>query len=39
MMTQLSKTTYIGAGIWFTIGIIIYFAYGYRHSKLNKSRD
>lgn len=39
MMTQLSKTTYIGAGIWFTIGIIIYFAYGYRHSKLNKSHD
>lgn len=38
MMTQLSKTTYIGAGIWFTLGIIIYFCYGYRHSKLNQDR-
>lgn len=34
MMTQLEKITYIGAGIWFGIGIIIYFAYGYWHSKL-----
>lgn len=36
MMTQLQPETYIGAGIWFTIGIIIYFAYGYRHSKINQ---
>lgn len=35
MMLQLSKMTYIGAGIWFLIGLIIYFAYGYRHSKMN----
>lgn len=35
MMSQLSKMTFIGAGIWFLIGLIIYFAYGYRHSKMN----
>ncbi|WP_057741702.1 amino acid permease [Limosilactobacillus secaliphilus] len=35
MMFQLSKLTYIGAGIWFLIGLVIYFAYGYRHSKMN----
>lgn len=35
MMFQLSKITYIGAGVWFLIGLIIYFAYGYRHSKMN----
>ena len=34
MISQLSKTTFIGAGIWFLIGIIIYFGYGYRHSKI-----
>ncbi|MCI1974402.1 MAG: amino acid permease [Limosilactobacillus sp.] len=36
MMTQLQLETYIGAGIWFVIGLIIYFTYGYRHSKLNQ---
>lgn len=36
MMTQLQKETYIGAAIWFGLGIIIYFTYGYRHSKLNR---
>lgn len=35
MMSQLSKMTFMGAGIWFLIGLIIYFAYGYRHSKMN----
>lgn len=35
MMTQLKLETYVGAGIWFLIGLIIYFTYGYRHSKLN----
>lgn len=34
MMTQLELETYIGAGIWFGIGIILYFTYGYWHSKL-----
>lgn len=39
MMTLLSKETYIGAGIWFGFGLLIYAAYGYRHSKLNQDRD
>lgn len=34
MMCQLSKTTFIGAGIWFIIGIAIYFSYGYHHSTI-----
>ena len=38
MMAMLSKETWIGAGIWFGLGVIIYFSYGYRHSKLNQDR-
>ncbi|MDO4902753.1 MAG: amino acid permease [Limosilactobacillus sp.] len=38
MMSMLSKTTWIAAGIWFVIGIVIYFTYGYSHSKLNQER-
>ncbi|MGN1283889.1 MAG: APC family permease, partial [Candidatus Limosilactobacillus intestinavium] len=34
MISQLSMTTFIGAGIWFVIGIIIYFSYGYHHSTI-----
>jgi APA family basic amino acid/polyamine antiporter len=36
MLTQLKMETWIGAGIWFLIGIILYFSYGYSHSKLNQ---
>lgn len=36
MMLQLSALMWIIAGIWFGIGLIIYFAYGYWHSRLNK---
>ena len=39
MMTQLKMETYIGAAIWFGIGIIIYFTYGYWHSKLNDKQN
>lgn len=35
MLTQLSAETWIGAGIWFLLGLILYFVYGYKHSKLN----
>jgi APA family basic amino acid/polyamine antiporter len=34
LMSQLSLTTWIRFIGWLVIGIIIYFAYGYRHSKL-----
>ncbi len=36
LMSNLSKETWQGFLIWLLIGIVIYFAYGYRHSKLNK---
>ena len=39
MMTQLKMETYIGAAIWFGIGIIIYFTYGYWHSKLAQNNN
>ncbi|WP_367341281.1 APC family permease [Limosilactobacillus sp.] len=38
MICMLSKETYIGAGIWFALGLILYFSYGYRHSKINTDR-
>ena len=37
MMSFLSKETWIGAGIWFAIGMVLYFGYGYRHSNINDS--
>lgn len=36
LLTQLSLNVYILVAIWFALGIIIYFFYGYQHSKLNK---
>ncbi len=34
MMAQLNKEVYLMAGLWLLFGLIIYFAYGYRHSQL-----
>ncbi|KRL90654.1 APC family permease [Limosilactobacillus ingluviei] len=39
MITLLKLETFIGAGIWFTFGLLLYFAYGYQHSKLNKTEN
>lgn len=39
MLTQLQLETYVGAGIWFILGLILYFSYGYRHSKISHSQD
>ncbi|SEM86182.1 amino acid/polyamine/organocation transporter, APC superfamily [Ligilactobacillus sp. WC1T17] len=36
MLFQLSLETWIASVLWFLIGLIIYFAYGIRHSKLNQ---
>ncbi len=36
LIFQLEAETFIYCGIWFLVGIIIYFAYGRRHSKLNQ---
>ena len=35
LITQLSLNTWIACGSWFIIGLIIYFIYGKKHSKLN----
>lgn len=35
LMTQLSYHTWIACGIWFVIGIAIYFGYGRKHSLMN----
>lgn len=35
MMTQIELKNWIGFGIWLIVGLVIYFLYGYRKSKLN----
>lgn len=35
LITQLSLQTWIACGVWFVIGLIIYFTYGEKHSTLN----
>ena len=39
LMLQLSSFTWKGFVIWLAIGLIIYIAYGYKHSKLNDSSE
>ena len=34
MMSEMGISNWIGFGIWLIVGLIIYFAYGYNHSKL-----
>lgn len=34
MMSELGVSNWIGFGIWLLIGLVIYFSYGYRKSKL-----
>ena len=36
LITQLSVHTWIASGIWFVIGLFIYFTYGRKHSLMNK---
>jgi APA family basic amino acid/polyamine antiporter len=35
MMCELGISNWIGFGIWLVIGLIVYFLYGYKHSKLS----
>jgi amino acid transporter len=35
LMTELGLNNWLRFGIWLAIGLAIYFAYGYHHSKLN----
>lgn len=37
LMTELGITNWIRFGLWLLAGLIIYFLYGYRNSKLNSS--
>jgi basic amino acid/polyamine antiporter, APA family len=36
LMTELGIHNWIGFGMWMLFGLVIYFSYGYRHSKLKK---
>jgi len=38
MMTQLSLETWATSLVWFVLGLIIYFSYGIRHSKMNQNK-
>lgn len=33
LMSQLGMETWIMSGLWFALGMIVYFAYGFRHAK------
>lgn len=35
MMCELGISNWIGFGIWLVIGLVVYFLYGFHHSKLN----
>lgn len=37
MMCELGISNWIGFGIWLAVGLIVYFAYGYKHSKLGQA--
>lgn len=37
MMCELGLSNWIGFGIWLVVGLIIYFLYGYKHSKLRQA--
>jgi APA family basic amino acid/polyamine antiporter len=37
LATQLPKSSWIRFGIWLVVGIVFYFLYGYRHSRLRRA--
>lgn len=39
MMCELGISNWIGFGIWLIIGLVVYFLYGYKHSKLNADKQ
>lgn len=38
LITKLQEATWIRFAVWFLIGVVIYAAYGYRHSKLGRGQ-
>ncbi|MGH9889514.1 MAG: amino acid permease C-terminal domain-containing protein, partial [bacterium] len=38
VMKGLPRQTWERFGIWLTIGLILYFSYGFKHSTLRRSR-
>lgn len=39
MMCELGISNWIGFGIWLIIGLVVYFLYGYKHSKLGLEKQ
>ena len=39
LMTELGITNWIRFAIWLLVGIVVYFLYSYRHSKLHIRED
>jgi len=37
LMTELGNTNWIRFGVWLLFGLVIYFLYGFKHSKLNSN--
>jgi type III secretory pathway component EscU len=37
MMAQIPSKSWFGFLAWLAIGLVIYFGYGFKHSKLNKA--
>lgn len=38
MMCELGISNWIGFGAWLILGLVVYFLYGYKHSKLNSAQ-
>jgi hypothetical protein len=39
LMTELGITNWMRFGVWLLVGLIIYFVYGMKHSKLNRQPE
>jgi basic amino acid/polyamine antiporter, APA family len=38
LMTELGITNWMRFLIWLAVGLLLYFTYGYKHSRLNKEK-
>jgi len=39
LMLQLPRLTWIRFGVWLVLGLVVYFLYGIRHSRLGAAAD